>query len=112
MDNPAVIADLFQRGAIRLQRGQLFDRRVDPKPRTFDFDKVDGMLLGIAIGDALGITTEGMLPRSGQLAHGEVRDYIPNRYVDEAKGFPHAGAGSRAASSATGSPFGPPGAVR
>ncbi len=88
MNNQATLEDLFQRGDIQLQRGQLFDRNVDPKPRTFDFDKVEGLLLGIAIGDALGITTEGMLPRSRQSAHGELRDYIPNRYVDEAKGFP------------------------
>jgi ADP-ribosylglycohydrolase len=46
------------------------------------------MLLGIAIGDSLGITTEGMLPFRRHLAYGELRDYIPNRYVDEARGFP------------------------
>jgi ADP-ribosylglycohydrolase len=46
------------------------------------------MLLGIAIGDALGITTEGMLPRERRSLYGEIREYLPNRYVNEPRGFP------------------------
>jgi len=46
------------------------------------------MLLGIAVGDALGITTEGMLPTRRKSVRGEIRSYIPNRYVNEARGFP------------------------
>jgi hypothetical protein len=59
MDNAAVLDGLLDRQAISLQRGHLLNRTVAPKPPSFDYDKVDGMLLGVAIGDALGITTEG-----------------------------------------------------
>ena len=42
----------------------------------FDFERVEGMLLGIAIGDALGRPTEGMLPSRRRSQFGEIRDYI------------------------------------
>ena len=45
-------------------------------------DRVRGMLLGLAIGDALGNTSEGMLPLERKLKYGEIRDYLPNRYSD------------------------------
>jgi len=88
MDNSAMLAFLFEQGAIRIDRGRLFDCSAEPKSPGFDFHKVEGMLFGIAIGDALGITTEAMLPDRRRLAYGEIRDYIPNRYVNEARGFP------------------------
>ena len=39
------------------------------------------MLLGLAIGDALGNTSEGMLPERRRATFGEVRDYLPNRHA-------------------------------
>ena len=36
-------------------------------------------MLGLAVGDALGATTEGQLPQRRRAAHGEIRDYLPNR---------------------------------
>ena len=50
-------------------------------PPGFDFGRVEGMLLGLAIGDALGNTSEGMLPSQRAAYHGEIRDYLPNRYA-------------------------------
>ncbi len=47
-------------------------------PASFDWDRVDGMLLGLAIGDALGNTTEGMLPAKRRELYGEIRDYVPH----------------------------------
>jgi len=41
-------------------------------------DRLRGMLLGLAIGDALGNTSEGMLPAERSAAFGEIRDYLPN----------------------------------
>ena len=47
------------------------------------------MLLGLAIGDALGNTSEGLNPRDRGRQHGEIRDYLPNRYADgRAVGLP------------------------
>jgi len=62
MNNAELLERLFASGGIDLRRGELFDRYPPPLPTTFDWDRVDGMLLGLAIGDALGSTTEGMLP--------------------------------------------------
>jgi ADP-ribosylglycohydrolase len=51
-------------------------------PVSFDFGRVDGMMLGLAIGDALGNTTESQRPRERYDAHGEIRDYL------RGKGYP------------------------
>jgi ADP-ribosylglycohydrolase len=41
-------------------------------------DRIEGMLLGLAIGDALGNTSEGLDPARRRALHGEIRDYLPN----------------------------------
>jgi ADP-ribosylglycohydrolase len=52
-------------------------------------DRIRGMLLGLAIGDALGNTSEGMLPRERIAHYGEIRDYLPNRHAgNRAVGLP------------------------
>lgn len=84
----SVLNDLLASGQIQMSRGSIFDQPVAAKPANFDFSKVEGMLLGLAIGDALGITTEGKLPTRRRELYGELKDYIPNRYVNEARGFP------------------------
>jgi ADP-ribosyl-[dinitrogen reductase] hydrolase len=40
------------------------------------------MMLGLAIGDALGNTSEGMNPAERRRHYGEIRDYLPNRYAN------------------------------
>lgn len=45
------------------------------------WDRVRGMLLGLAIGDALGNTSEGLLPSQRRERHGEIRDYLPNHHA-------------------------------
>src|SRR5450759_3527299 len=45
-------------------------------------NRIRGMLLGLAIGDSLGNTTEGQLPSNRRERYGEVRAYLPNRYAD------------------------------
>lgn len=44
-------------------------------------DGVRGMLLGLAMGDALGNATEAMNPPDRKRLHGDVTDYRPNRYA-------------------------------
>jgi hypothetical protein len=87
-DNRVIFESLVKSGQIRINRGALFDWGPGPVPDTFDFNRVEGMLLGMAIGDALGNTSEGMLPSERQASYGEIRDYLPNRYADSSMGIP------------------------
>lgn len=52
-------------------------------------DKVEGMLLGLAIGDALGNTSESMNPDIRFRRHGWIEGYVPNHYAQgRAVGLP------------------------
>ncbi|MBN1922469.1 MAG: ADP-ribosylglycohydrolase family protein, partial [Anaerolineae bacterium] len=82
-DNVRILAWLFETGQIDLKRGALFDVSPGPLPQGFDFDRVEGMMLGLAVGDALGNTSESMLPEQRRARYGEIRDYLPNRYADD-----------------------------
>ncbi len=70
---------LFAAGRIRLARGPLFEETPGAFREGFDFGKIEGMMLGLAIGDALGNTSEGLLPEERRDLFGEIRDYLPNR---------------------------------
>ena len=45
-------------------------------------DRVRGMLLGLAIGDALGNTSEGLTAADRESRYGEITDYLPNLHAD------------------------------
>jgi len=47
-------------------------------------DRIEGMLLGVAIGDSLGNTSESMFPAKRHALYGEIRDNQINRYAHEA----------------------------
>jgi ADP-ribosyl-[dinitrogen reductase] hydrolase len=86
--NRATLQRLFAEEAIDLQESSILDQ-VPPLSRLgVDFDKVEGMLLGLAVGDALGATTESRTPQERREAHGEIRDYLMNRHTHENRGFP------------------------
>jgi len=52
-------------------------------------DRIRGMLLGLAIGDALGNTSEGLSPAEREARYGEIRDYLPNPHAgDRRVGLP------------------------
>ena len=52
-------------------------------------DRIRGMLLGVAIGDALGNTTESVNPDQRASRFGEISDYLPNHHAgDRAVGLP------------------------
>jgi ADP-ribosyl-[dinitrogen reductase] hydrolase len=72
---------LFETGIIDLGRGELFDLPPHPMPEDLDFGRVEGMMLGLAIGDALGNTSEGLLPHMRRATYGEIQDYLPNAYA-------------------------------
>jgi ADP-ribosylglycohydrolase len=79
IDNRDLLQDLITKDVIRTCDSSIFSKAPKTLPSDFDFDKVEGMLLGVAIGDALGATTEGNLPADRHLLFGEIRNYVPGR---------------------------------
>lgn len=54
-----------------------------------NFSKIEGMLLGIAIGDSLGNTSESKSVRLRNTKFGLITDYLPNKHLNYKKvGFP------------------------
>ena len=50
---------LFERNGIDLERGEIFEQTPGAMPEGFVFEeRVEGMMLGLAIGDALGATDQ------------------------------------------------------
>jgi len=87
MTNKAIFQELIKTKKIDIKDSSLFNTPVEFKDEI-SFDKVEGMILGVAVGDGLGITSEGMMPHSRSKAYGEITDYLPNKYVNEKRGFP------------------------
>lgn len=81
IDNFGLFRDLYARGQIALAYNEIFERPPEPQSQAELADRIEGMLLGLAIGDALGNTTEGLPPAVRRAQHGEIRDYIPNKYA-------------------------------
>jgi ADP-ribosyl-[dinitrogen reductase] hydrolase len=77
-----LLNQLLAQGKIAIEPAPLLNRAPSPLPEDWDFARVEGMLLGLAIGDALGNTTESQLPVARRQSHGEIRDYLPNRYAN------------------------------
>jgi ADP-ribosylglycohydrolase len=78
IDNSALFNELLEQGGIALEPSPFLQGSPEPLPHDLAFDRVEGMLLGLAIGDALGSMTEGLLPDQRANRHSEVRDYLPN----------------------------------
>jgi ADP-ribosylglycohydrolase len=81
MSSRDILRDLLDRDLIDIQNGPLFDTVPEPLPRDLDFGKIEGMMLGLAVGDALGNSSEGRLPGQRRVQFGEIRDYLPNGYL-------------------------------
>jgi len=81
MKNEFILKCLFKTKSINLEEGTILAYNPPGKSGDFDFDKIEGMLLGLAIGDALGATTEGMPPAQRWEAVGEVTSYLPHPYA-------------------------------
>ena len=86
--NATILRQLFDTKAIRLEPGAIFDYALAPKGPDFDFDRVEGMLLGASIGDSLGNTSESRLPLVRHQLHGEIRDYLVRDRAGSAMGYP------------------------
>jgi len=74
MGTRIIFDELFARGAIDVRRGAIFDMEPDRR-HPINWDRIEGMMLGLAIGDSLGRQTESMTPRDRRAFTGEVRDY-------------------------------------
>jgi len=81
MTNRETLEFLFDKRLIDIRHSALFDSAPPPLPASLDFDRVEGMMLGLAVGDSLGNTSEGLAPASRRLHLGEVRDYLPNEHA-------------------------------
>ena len=79
IDNVPLLQDMISQGTIRLNESELLYEAPPPLPDSFGFEKVEGMLLGLAVGDALGATTEGQQPAKRRSQFGEIRDYVPGK---------------------------------
>jgi ADP-ribosyl-[dinitrogen reductase] hydrolase len=89
LDNANLLHDLLEKKIIRLHDSQFLHMSPDPLPIDFDYGKVEGMLLGTAVGDSLGATSEGKSPGERNQLYGEIRDYIPgSRSDNRAIGIP------------------------
>jgi ADP-ribosylglycohydrolase len=71
-----IITDGFLPAKLALLQGPT-ERVTGPVPA----DRIRGMLLGLAIGDALGNTSEGLSATERAARCGEIRDYLPNRHA-------------------------------
>jgi ADP-ribosylglycohydrolase len=79
---------LFGEDKISVAWSPLFTEKPEPPLAKLDWDRVDGMLLGLAIGDALGASTEGLRPRFRKRIFGEIRDYLENPHTGQHLGYP------------------------
>jgi len=71
---PLPLRTLIENGTIRMDWSDVLLLDPPPLPPDFTFDRVEGMLLGLAIGDALGNLTEGLAPARRPRVDG----YLPN----------------------------------
>ena len=76
IDNIELLKEQLAKGRIRMQDGEILHQSPLPLPDHFNFEKVEGMLLGLAVGDSLGATTEGRKPAQRFSIHGEITDYL------------------------------------
>jgi len=83
-----LLDELFAIEEIALQRSDLFDQTPPALPDGFEFERVEGMMLGLAIGDALGRPSEGRIPAKRRAAHGEIQDYVAGRRAKGGLGLP------------------------
>lgn len=76
IDNFDLFESLLRNGTLKTQGADLLWHTPEALPHDFDFSKIEGMLLGVAVGDALGATSEGMLPVDRHRKFGEISNYV------------------------------------
>jgi ADP-ribosylglycohydrolase len=79
IDNCSLVKNLIGEGKMHMHSSPILDTTPTIPPTNLCFEKVEGMLLGAAIGDSLGAPTEGMCAGDRYSKYGEIKDYIPCR---------------------------------
>lgn len=87
-DNRHIFETFIKNGNININRSPIFDLSLPKINPSNLIDKIEGMLLGIAIGDSLGAPSESLLPRNRRDEYGEIKDYLANRYDNKTIGYP------------------------
>lgn len=74
---------LAEQGVLQIRWSDFFERTPASMPPEIDItDRLEGMMLGLAVGDSLGNTSESMFPQSRVAAHGHIDNYLPNKHVN------------------------------
>lgn len=81
-----LLREVFSGNRIDIRQASFLSSSPNALPADFDFGRVEGMCLGLAIEDALGNTSEGMSAQSRKQRHGEIRDYLPHPYFGDRRG--------------------------
>ena len=76
--NLEIMKRLFKDGIIKSNEPS-FIYETKPKAKLVGFSRIEGMLLGIAIGDSLGNTTESMTPGQRKQEYDRITNYLPNK---------------------------------
>jgi ribA/ribD-fused uncharacterized protein len=81
-ENRRILESLLREEAVEIVESPFLRSAPFPLEPRFNFDKIEGMLLGLAIGDSLGNRSESMTPHDRAARYGVIRDYLPNWHAD------------------------------
>lgn len=88
MNNKDMLDFLFNSEQIDINRGNIFNTEPGNLPDNFDFDRIEGLMIGLAVGDSLGVSTESMPPGLRRVIYGEIRDYFSGWFGGKPIGYP------------------------
>ena len=73
---------LAEQGVLQIRWTDFLETAPVAIPPEVDLsDRLEGMMIGLAIGDSLGNTSESMLPHKRLTAHGHIDNYLPNKHA-------------------------------
>jgi ADP-ribosylglycohydrolase len=84
MPSIEILRPLVEAGLVRVETDPILFSTPSPLPTNLPYDRIEGMLLGLAIGDALGNTSESQSPARRMARYGEIHNYLPNRFAENA----------------------------